>query len=288
LVEIAGGVSAVTIETNVAEHYTQGTLEQRILTALREAGKDPDRLDSDDLAPVDEFHHGGRAATAAFAPRLGLRPGISLLEIGSGIGGPARYFARHHGCHVTGIDLTEEFIAVSRALTRRLGMEGQVSFEQGSALSMPFADATFHVATLLHVGMNIGEKARLFAEVRRVLRPGGIFGIYDQMREADGDLTFPVPWASVPQTSFVETPAAYKRLLTESGFEVIWERSCREDALASFNQQMAAKPGSAALPPLGVQVTMGLDAAEKMANHRSNLEHGLVAPNEIVARAPAP
>ena len=276
----------MTIETHVAEHYTQGTLEQRILTALREAGKDPDRLDPDDLAPVDEFHHGGRSATAAFAPRLKLRPGINLLEIGSGIGGPARYFARYHGCRVTGIDLTEEFIVVSRALTRRLGMQGQVSFEQGSALSMPFSAATFDVATLLHVGMNIAEKARLFAEVRRVLKPGGIFGIYDQMREADGDLTFPVPWASVPQTSFVETPATYKRLLTESGFEVIWERSCREDALASFNQQTAAKPGSTALPPLGVQVTMGLSAAEKMANHRSNIERGLVAPNEIVARAP--
>ena len=280
-----GGGCVVSIETHVAEHYTQGTLEQRILTALREAGKDPERLDSDDLAPVDEFHHGGRAATAAFAPKLKLRPGINLLEIGSGIGGPARYFARYHGCRVTGIDLTEEFIVVSRALTRRLGMEGQVSFEQGSALSMPFSAATFDVATLLHVGMNIAEKARLFAEVRRVLKPGGIFGIYDQMREADGDLTFPVPWASILQTSFVETPATYKRLLIENGFEVIWERSCREDALASFNQQTATKPGSTALPPLGVQVTMGLSAAEKMANHRSNIERGLVAPNEIVARA---
>src|SRR3984957_17377530 len=118
------GVSIVTIETHVAEHYTQGTLEQRILTALREAGKDPDRLDPDDLAPVDGVHPGGRSATAAFAPRLKLRPGIHLLEIGSGIGGPARYFARYHGCRVTGIDLTEEFIVVSRALTRRLGMTG--------------------------------------------------------------------------------------------------------------------------------------------------------------------
>jgi hypothetical protein len=165
-----GGESVVSIETHIAGHYTQGTLEQRILAALREAGKDPDRLDPDDLAPVDEFHHGGRAATAAFAPRLALRPGIGLLEIGSGIGGPARYFARHHGCRVTGIDLTEEFIAVSRALTRRLGMESQVCCEQGSALSMPFPASTFDVATLLHVGMNIAEKACLFAEVRRVLR----------------------------------------------------------------------------------------------------------------------
>jgi len=276
----------VSTESQVAGHYTQGTLEQKILTALRETGKDLDRLDSDDLAPVDEFHHGGRAATATFASRLKLWPGANLLEIGSGIGGPARYFARHHGCRVTGIDLTEEFVVVSRALTRRLGMEEQVGFEQGSALSMPFSASSFDVATLIHVGMNVAEKARLFAEVRRVLKPGGVFGVYDQMREADGDLAFPVPWATVPQTSFVETPATYKRLLAASGFEIIWERSCREDALATFNQQTSTQPGSTALPPLGVHLTMGAAAAEKMANHRSNIERGLIAPNEIVARAP--
>jgi SAM-dependent methyltransferase len=272
------------IETDVAGHYTEGTLEQRILAALRQAGKDPDRLGPDDLAPVDEFHHGGRAATAAFAPRLNLRPGMQLLEIGSGIGGPARYFARHHGCQVTGIDLTEEFVAVARTLTSRLGMDGQIGFEQGSALSMPFAAASFDVATLLHVGMNIADKDRLFREVRRVVKPAGIFGIYDQMREADGELAFPLPWASVPQTSFVETATTYKRLLTDAGFEIVWERSCRDDALASFNQQTGAQPGAGALPPLGVHITMGPRAAEKVANHRSNTERGLLAPNEIVAR----
>ena len=278
----------MSVEADVAGHYTEGTLEQRILTALRQAGKDPDRLDPDDLATVDEFHHGGRAATAVFAPRLNLRPGMHLLEIGSGIGGPARYFARHHGCRVTGIDLTEEFVAVARALTARLGMGGQISFEQGSALSMPFSAATFDVATLLHVGMNIADKDRLFGEVRRVLKPGGVFGIYDQMREAVGELAFPVPWASVPQTSFVETAATYKRLLTAAGFEIIWERSWRDEALASFNQQTSTQPASGALPALGVHVTMGAGAGEKVANHRSNIERGLLAPNEIVAPVPGP
>jgi ubiquinone/menaquinone biosynthesis C-methylase UbiE len=277
----------MSVETDVAGHYTEGTLEQRILAALRQAGKDPDRLDPDDLAPVDEFHHGGRAATAAFAPRLNLQPGMHLLEIGSGIGGPARYFARHQGCRVTGIDLTEEFVGVARMLTARLGMDDQISFERGSALSMPFAAASFDVATLLHVGMNIADKDRLFSEVRRVVKPGGIFGIYDQMREADGELAFPVPWASVPQTSFVETAATYKRLLAEAGFEIVWERSCRDDALASFNQQTGAQPGAGALPPLGVHIAMGPRAAEKVANHRSNTERGLLAPNEIVARVRA-
>ena len=109
----------MSVETDVAGHYAQGTLEQRILIALREAGKDPDQLDPDDLAPVDEFHHAGRTATAVFAASLNLQPGMHLLDIGSGIGGPARYFARHHGCRVTGIDLTEEFVAVARALTSR-------------------------------------------------------------------------------------------------------------------------------------------------------------------------
>ena len=276
----------MSVETDVAGHYTEGTLEQRILAALRQAGKDPDRLDPDDLAPVDEFHHGGRAATAAFAPRLHLQAGMHLLEIGSGIGGPARYFARHHGCRVTGIDLTEEFVAVARALTSRLKMEGQISFEQGSALSMPFSDASFDVATLLHVGMNIADKDRLFGEVRRVLKPGGVSGIYDQMREADGELAFPVPWASVPQASFVETAATYKRLLTKAGFAIIWERSWRDDALASFKQQTRTQSVPGALPALGVHVTMGPGAGEKVANHRSNTEHGLLAPNEIVARVP--
>ena len=144
-------------------------------------------------------------------PGFTLQPGMHLLDVGSGLGGPARYFARYQGCRVTGIDLTEEFVAVARTLTSRLGMDGQISFQQGSALSMPFAAASFDVATLLHVGMNIADKDRLFSEVRRVVKPGGIFGIYDQMREADGELAFPVPWASVPQTSFVETAATYKR-----------------------------------------------------------------------------
>lgn len=151
---------------------------------------------------------------------------------------------------------------------------------------MSFAAATFDAATLLHVGMNIADKARLFSEVRRVLKPAGIFGIYDQMRETDGEFDFPVPWATGPQTSFVERPVTYKRLLTEVSFEIIWERSCRDDALASFNQQTAAQPSSTGLPPLAIHVAMGSGAVQKMANHRRNIERGLVAPNEIVVRAP--
>lgn len=272
----------MTLETEIARHYTSGPLEARILDALRAAGKDPDRLDPDDLAPIDEFHQGGRAATAAFAPRLGLRPGMRLLDLGAGLGGPARYFARHHGSNVTGIDLTEEFVTAARALTRRLGLADRVGFEQGSALAMPFEAAGFDAATLIHVGMNIADKARLFAEVRRVLKPGGVFGVYDQMREADGELPFPLPWATAPETSFVETPQTYRRLLAEAGFDIVWERSCRDDARAFFAQQTPRLGGG--LPPLGLHVAMGPEIMQRLGNYRAAVERGLIAPHEIVGR----
>src|SRR5262249_13822270 len=138
-----------------ARHYTVGAIETRIDEALRAAGKDPEHLGPDDLAPLDEFHMGGRASTEAFSRQLGLKTGMRLLDIGSGLGGPARYFARHHGCDVTGIDLTDEFVTVARLLTRRLGLEEKVRFEKASATNMPFAAASFDMATLIHVGMNI-------------------------------------------------------------------------------------------------------------------------------------
>jgi ubiquinone/menaquinone biosynthesis C-methylase UbiE len=272
------------VEAEIARHYTEGSLEQRIIVALKQAGKDPDRLDPDDLAPVDEFHHGGRAATTAFAPRLELKPGMRVLDMGSGLGGPARYLARQYGCRVTGIDLTEEFVSVARGLTRRLAMDDKVEFDHGSALAMPYAASSFDAATLFHVGMNIADKRALFTEVRRVLKPGGVFGIYDQMRAGEGQLAYPVPWASHPAHSFVDTPETYKRYLAEAGFAIVWERSCAEDALASFTRQTSGD-GDSELPPLGVHVALGSDAARKTANHRQNLGARLVAPYEIVAQA---
>ena len=121
---------------------------------------------------------------------------MHLLDVGSGIGGPARTFADAFGCRVTGVDLTEEFVEAANALTRRCGLSDRVSFRQASALALPFADASFDAATLIHVGMNIEDKAGLFAEVRRVLKPDARFGVYDIMRVAEGEIPYPMPWAA--------------------------------------------------------------------------------------------
>ena len=127
------------------------------------------------------------------AEALCLHPNAALLDAGCGTGQFAVAFAER-GCRVTGIDPTEKYVRAAEALARRVGLADRVSYRQGSALDLPFAPATFDGAFMRHVGMNIEDKARLFAEVRRVLRPGGFFGIYDVMREGgEGDLSFPVP-----------------------------------------------------------------------------------------------
>src|ERR1700726_2665773 len=164
-------------EVAVAGHYGRGRLEEAILAAVVREGKDPEKLAAGDLAAVDEFHVGGIEATQELVKHLELQAGLRVVDVGSGIGGPARYFAAEHGCRVTGIDLTEEFVRAARSLTVRTKLDGVVGFRQGSALEMPFERESFDRAYMIHVGMNIADKAGIFREVRRVLKAGGLFAV---------------------------------------------------------------------------------------------------------------
>ncbi|MBD0275325.1 MAG: class I SAM-dependent methyltransferase [Acetobacteraceae bacterium] len=271
-------------ERLVARHYERGGLLDAILRALVAAGKDPDRLAPDDLTAAEEFHTGGRQATADLAARMGLSPGMRLLDIGCGVGGPARYFARAHGCRVTGIDLTEEYVRVAADLTRRVGLDGPVSFLRGSALALPFPEGAFGGAYMLHVGMNVADKAALFAGVRRVLKPGAVFAVYDVMRLGPGALDFPLPWASEAGASFVAEPAAYRDALRAAGFAVEAERDRRDFALDALRRQQA-QAARAGFPALGTHLLMGEDYPRKIANQTASVERGLISPVEIVARA---
>lgn len=271
------------VETSVERNYTHGSLEQAILEALRSQGADMDHLTPADLAPVDEFHIGGRQATIELAARLGFQRGMRLLDIGCGLGGAARYFANERGCHVVGIDLTSEFVEVANSLARRVGLAGMVSYQQGSALDLPFASASFDGAYMLHVGMNIEDKGKLFTGARGVLKAGGLFGVYDVMRTGEGELTFPVPWAPDPGTSFVSEPSTYRGLLEAAGFEVLEERNLRDFAVDFFRQARArAAQGS---PSLGVHLLIRAEFARKMGNVVGSLERGLIAPVELICRA---
>jgi ubiquinone/menaquinone biosynthesis C-methylase UbiE len=268
------------IERRVEQHYAQRDLEQTILKALTAGGKDPDRLTPGDLSPVDEFHTGGYQATVELASQIDVTPGMHLLDVGCGIGGPSRFFANEHGCRVTGIDLTEDYVRIAEALARRVGLADRVSYRQASALTLPFDDSAFDGAYMMHVGMNIEDKTALLTEVRRVLKAGGFLAIYDVMRTGDGALGFPLHWAATSETSFVVSASAYQSALEAAGFEVVTMRDRGDFARAFFRQiDAGAEP-----PPLGIHLLMKRDVPQKTANYRNGLEAGVIAPIEMICR----
>ena len=272
-------------EREVAQHYTHGSLLQAASNALRQMGKDPERFSAADLSGVDELHLGWLPATTRLAKDLDLKAGMHVLDVGSGIGGPARFFAEALGCHVTGIDLTEEFVEVATELTRGCGLSELVSFRQGSALAMSFDAGTFDAATLIHVGMNIEHKAKLFENVRRVLKPGALFGVYDVMRPGDGEIPYPMPWAQTAATSFVERPETYRRLLTAAGFELRGEDNWREFVLTLARELREKAAAGGGPPQLGLSALMGPAFKERLVNVMAALERGTIAPVRIVAKA---
>ena len=272
-------------EDRVARHYGQGDLERRILEALIASGKDPDRLRTEDLTPVEEFHTGGREATAALAEQAGFEAGQHLLDIGCGIGGPSRYFAGERGCRVTGVDLTEDFVRTAEALSRRVGLDDKVSYRQASAIALPFADAAFDGAYMIHFGMNIADKPALFSGVRRVVKRGGTFAVFDIMKTGDGELGYPVPWATSRETSFLATATAYRQGLEAAGFAIVKERDRRDFAVRFFAELAARTAAAGGPPPLGTHILMKDSAAQKIANAVTGFENRLIAPIELVCRA---
>ncbi|MDB4542936.1 methyltransferase domain-containing protein [bacterium] len=267
----------------VSDHYTHGGLVNAIRDGIERLGKSTNSVDIHDLGPVDEFHIGGRIATGNFLDQLDIGPGHHVLDVGCGLGGSSRYAAHKYDCKVTGVDLTPEYVETGNILCSWVGLSEKVLLTVANATALPHADESFDRAYMLHVGMNIADKKSLASELHRIIRPGGKIGIYDVMKIGDGDIAFPVPWASEPSGSSVASPSTYKFKLEEAGFNVIAERNRRDFAL-DFFAQLQAKSASAEGPPaLGLHILMGNSAPMKVNNMIDNISRGLIAPVEIIA-----
>lgn len=255
----------------VADHYGgKGRLASVIGDSLLRAGKRLEDLTTADLASVDEFHIRGRKATLELAKCMKLGESAHVLDLGSGLGGPARTLAEAFGCRVTGIDLTPAFGEAAETLSSWLGLADRVTFRQGDATDLPFSDEQFDAAMTLHVAMNIAAKDRMYAEARRVLKPGGVFAVYDVLQGEGGDVVFPVPWAREPSISHLATPDEMEALLTGAGFTIreVWDST--EQSQVWFEEKAAeiAKYGPAAVT---FQLVLGDDFPQMARNQVRNL-----------------
>lgn len=259
----------------VADHYTRGGLLDRLLDALRGAGKDIEHLTIDDLAPIDELHSRRRAATEELARMLSPKSGQHVIDMGSGLGGPSRYLAQTFGCMVTGVDLTDEFVIAARELTRRCGLADRVQFHQGSVLALPFDDASFDLAWSQNVAMNIADRAGWYAETRRVLKPGGRLALQDVALGEAGEPHYPVVWADTPATSFLHPPAETRAMLEAAGFRVLAWHDNTDVALAEMDAARAANARRPSGPaPLGTHLVVGPGYRDKTRNSERNLREG--------------
>ncbi len=274
---------AMSDERRVAEHYHHGDLLHAIETAFRQSGKALSDMRIEDLADIDEFHIGGRQATDQVLGQRMLSEQDHLLDIGCGLGGACRYMADRYRCRVTGIDLTQTYIDTGNILCSWVNLAQQVELVAGSALAMPFEAARFSGAYMLHVGMNIEDKAQLCAEVHRVLTPGARFTLYDVMQEKPGALLYPVPWATDASTSFVSSREDYIKHLEHAGFEISFVKNHAHFAMDYFQSEKKRVKAMGGRGLLGLHTLMQEEYPVKVRNMMQGLQHGFIAPVEINA-----
>lgn len=226
----------------------------------------PGPLSGAELAGLDQFHVRGLEATRDFIGLLDIAADMRVLDAGSGLGGPARYVAETHGCRVTGVDLTPGFVAVATLLAERTGMDQLVDYRTGDLLALDFPDAQFDVVYTQHVVMNIADRARLYGEIARVLKPGGTFGFYDVLAvEGQPAPDYPVPWSASAATSFLLTEAQTRAALGLAGLQPhIW-KDVSAESIAWFGRPRPASPSP------GLALVMGPRFGQMSANFARNL-----------------
>lgn len=274
-------------EHAISKHYGYTDLGERIFAAFEKAGVDLSNLTVDDLAPVDEFHIRGRASTVELASLAEIAPDELVLDVGSGLGGTARYLASTIGCQVVGLDLTEEYCRIAEMLTEKVGLAHRIRYQQGSALEMPFPDNHFDVAWTEHVQMNIADKAGFYREIHRVVKPGGRLAFHDIFRGPEDGLHFPVPWAGDASISHLVSLEDLQTLLDQQAYKrTQWVD--KTEASATFFNEILPEINTNGWMPLSLHLLAGEDPTLRFANVLRNLEENRLRVLQAVLVKPDP
>jgi len=253
--------------TSLAEHYSAHDIEARLLAAIRAAGLDPARgLAPEDLAALDHFHTGGRRASLELLELVPIQAHERVLDVGAGLGGPGRLVATARGCHVVCLEMSPDYCAGARLLNELTGLADRVEVQEGSAIDLPFPEASFDLVWMQNVGMNIADKPCLYKEVRRVLKPGGRFAFQEIAAGEAGEPYFPLPWATEPIDSSLIPVADLRRGLEELGFVTAVFQDTSE-------AELGRPPAGGAPGPLSISIVVE-QFAEKQGNARRSLQEG--------------
>ena len=272
----------MSLEQTVSEHYSNKGLLDKIYKGLEKLGIDKNQLTQSDLSSFDEFHIGGSEGTLMLAEKLTMNASSSVLDIGCGIGGPARFLSSEFGCKVSGIDLTADFVNTGNSLTDQVGLSDKVKLIEASALNIPFADNSFDISYMIHVGMNIADKDVLFSEAFRVTKPGGVFGIYDVMLLGNCELQYPLPWAVEEDGNAIASATDYISALIKAGFSLKHEDDKTDFANGFFEKMSASMGTSEGPPPVGLHLLMGDLTTQKIKNMAKLIKSGIIAPKILI------
>ncbi|MDF1809480.1 MAG: methyltransferase domain-containing protein [Phycisphaerales bacterium] len=270
------------IENDVVDHYYGSNLLERIRHACVSVGIDPDQLTLEQTSTFDEFHIGGAAATEYVLSKLDIQPNSQVLDVGCGIGGPARHIAKMTSSHVTGIDLTPGYIDAAISLSRATGTENTTSFVVGNAIKTHYENCVFDTVVSFHVAMNIKDRAGLYQEMNRVLTETGTLCLYDVLQSNENEPVYPVPWAASSKTSFLLTIDQTRNALEQAGFEIELVEDMSDTATAFFAK--IAHASQSAPSPLGIKLLMTDDAPRLLGNLRESFESGSVKPVLMIAK----
>jgi ubiquinone/menaquinone biosynthesis C-methylase UbiE len=263
--------------------YGSVRLAERLLKSLEEVGYDLGRLSAADLITFDELHVMGRQATVELGRLAGLTSAMRVLDIGCGLGGSARTLAAEFGCHVTGIDLSAEYVDAALLLSERVGLADRVNFRHGDALNLPYEEYQFNAAFMIHVTMNIADKKGLFAEAGRTLKPGGKLVLWEIFKTAVSDLTYPVPWAEDESFSFLIPMAEMVALVEAAGFSLLRVDDATAEAAEWVRARLAPKQDRRPrLPRPDLNLVLS-NFRQKRTNLSKNLLRGAVGVLRVVA-----
>jgi SAM-dependent methyltransferase len=275
----------MTEASTIADHWGRGDIYGLIVSALAKASKPLEGLTVEDLAPVDHFHARGFPATVELADRLPIKPGAHVLDIGCGLGGPARYIAQRFQCRVSGLDITKPFVDAANKLTALLRMDEQVQVRLGDGQQLPYPDASFDGAYAQHVTMNVPDRPRFFAEAWRVLKPGAFFALTEHGLGPTGSPHHPVPWSEDGSGAYLISPEETRTLLDRAGFKDFSIEETGAKYLAGYKMAIE-KAERGELPPLGIHILMGATAAQKAKNAARNIEEGRTRPLQVIGYKP--